>query len=602
MRSWRRRAPWTIGLLASGFAACTGVIEDPTSGVATGGPSAGTPPVPASIDFRCDPADRAPDLALVRLTGSQLTRAVSALVVESLPAGMASEVLGELQAAFEAYPEAEVAVTNGSHGGFRRADQALQGEHVSASIAMAQALGQALTRTPARIVALLGGCATDGDAGNDGACLRDFIARFGRLAERAPLDPADVEFYEGVYGVEGIVPEALADVIGTFAASPRLHYLVETGDEETAADRVSLAPHELAARLALQLWDGVPDAELRAAADDGSLLTGEVYRAQVRRLLDDPRAETPVRRFYEEWFWLTDPPSIAAFKGDPVFDAVRGDFDPGDTLHLEMRDEVIDMAVYYTLQVEGGIAELYGSDRSFARSPQVAAIYGVEPWDGVSEPPAFEDPARRGILTRAAFVVGNSNITHPILKGVHARIGLLCDPIPDPPPSSMENLPMLSVDLTAREQAEQLTEVEGSECVQCHTAINPIGMLTENFDILGRFRETEPVFASDGTLLVEPPVYTVATPRFHQTDTREFEHAAQAVDALVESGKPAACFARTYLRFSFGRAEDERRDGCVLQEMNEALRSGGSLRTAIETFVTSSRFRERVVAEPTEGE
>lgn len=600
MRGWNRKelALWSITVAAAG--GCTGVIGDPTAGI--GGDSPGDVlPTASAIQFRCDPDERAPGLPLPRLTRAQLEASLEVLIQESLPQAEATGVLSELAAALGTYPDDEVTVTTGSHGGVRRAGQALQAEHVSAMLAIAAALGTALTRTPERLEALLGPCGVDADASNDAACLRTFIQRFGRIAERAPLSAEDVGFYESVYDSEGIDPVALADVIATLAASPKLQYVVEHGEGSLEDGSVLLDAQELAVRLALQLWDAPPDAELRALADEGTLLEDEVYRAQVRRMLDAPRAALATRRFYEEWFWLTDPPSLAALKGDAIFDAVRGDFDPGPNLHLEMRDEVLDMAAYYTLDVAGGIADLFGSDRSFARSPQVAEVYGVAPWDGDSEPPVFANPARRGLLTRAAFVVGNSNITHPILKGVQARIGLLCDHVPDPPASAMENLPTLEPHLTARERAEELTEVPRSACVQCHTVINPIGMLSENFDTLGRFRSVEPVYASDGALLVERPVDTAAIPRFRENDGTEYEDAATATEALIASGKPAACFARTYLRFSFGRAEDETGDGCVLQEVNEVLQSGGSLRSAIEAFVLSQRFRERVFDGPVDG-
>src|SRR5437868_5492725 len=60
----------------------------------------------------------------------------------------------------------------------------------------------------------------------------------------------------------------------------------------------------LATRLALFLWNSIPDATLRALADRGELSQPKVLRAQTERLLADPKATRVVEAFTDYWLDL----------------------------------------------------------------------------------------------------------------------------------------------------------------------------------------------------------------------------------------------------------------------------------------------------------
>ena len=62
--------------------------------------------------------------------------------------------------------------------------------------------------------------------------------------------------------------------------------------------------YALATRLALFLWNSVPDDTLRALADRGELNKPDVLRAQAERMLDDPKARRFVEAFTDYWLDL----------------------------------------------------------------------------------------------------------------------------------------------------------------------------------------------------------------------------------------------------------------------------------------------------------
>ena len=62
-----------------------------------------------------------------------------------------------------------------------------------------------------------------------------------------------------------------------------------------------LDDYALATRLALFLWNSVPDAELLAHATQGKLPEPGMLRAETNRMLDDPKHRRFVDAFLDYW-------------------------------------------------------------------------------------------------------------------------------------------------------------------------------------------------------------------------------------------------------------------------------------------------------------
>ena len=88
--------------------------------------------------------------------------------------------------------------------------------------------------------------------------------------------------------------------------SPHFLFRVELDADPSSPDVHLLSPHELATRMSYFLWSTMPDADLRAAAVDGSLVELDVIEAQVRRMLEDDKAEALVDNFASQWLFLRE--------------------------------------------------------------------------------------------------------------------------------------------------------------------------------------------------------------------------------------------------------------------------------------------------------
>jgi hypothetical protein len=596
----------SVAVLLSG---CLGKIGE-TSGVSdsnvpgqgpSGTSSTGTGTAVGSVastsNFTCDPTARPPVGTLRRLTSTQYRNTLASIASWSLgDATQGSALMNELTDTLHALPDDQrEPVPEDLHGSYRRLDQSLQQEHVDTYYAVGVAMGAALT-TPARLGKVVGACATDTDATNDGDCLDKFIQRFGTEVLRRPPSADETTFYKSVYGTSTAAdPAAYADVIGVMLNTPQFLYFVEHGDAPVAgqAEVYEVSPYELAARLSYQFWETTPDDELLKVAADGTLAQPDVYAQQVERLYADPHTQATIGEFVADWLKTEDLPALDAHNTDPTFKNFAGADLPKPELRQQMIDDVLDMLAYYVWKKPGSLDDVLTSDLSFNKGTDLGKIYGIAPWDGAGTPPSFAAGTRPGLLTRALFVTSGSANTRPILKGVFIRRGMICDDIPPPPPGANAVPPELRPDMTTRQVVEELTQKQGTVCAACHkTIINPLGFATEGFDSLGRARTEQRLFDANGAEVGSKPVDTQSVPLITPDDQTASSGPKDLANLIVRSGKANACLARNYFRFTYARWDTDA-DGCALEDMRQKLANGGKLGDLLKEVAMSPEFRRR---------
>jgi hypothetical protein len=605
LRRPRRRASWLPVVpapLIAVLAGCTGSIGDagssrtlePGSHDETNAPGADAP-----TSFVCDPNAKPPERPLRRLTMMQYRNTLSSLAAWSLGSTAAAEpFMQSIAAVLAALPEdRREPVPQDPHGSYRRLDQSLQQEHVDAFYAVGTAVGAALT-TQDRIRTVVGTCASDGDASNDAACLDGFVERFGSRVLRRPMTSEDLTFYRSVYGSSTLAdPLAYADVITVMLNAPEFVYLVEHGDTAVAGEPgvFQLSPFELATRLSYQFWQTMPDDALWNDAQAGKLMQADTYRAEVERVFSDPRRQSTIREFVSDWLKVEDLPALDAHNEDVTFQSFAGTDVPSADLRQHMIDDVLDTVDFFVWSRQSSMVDLLTNELSLNRSPDLAKIYGVAPWDGGQNPPSFPSGQRPGLLTRALFLTSGSANTRPVLKGVFIRRRMLCDDLPPPPPGVNASPPELHPDMTTREVVEEITEKAGTVCVSCHkTVINPLGFATEGFDALGRFRTSQRLFDAAGQLAGSKPVNTQSTPLVESSDATISQGPADLVRLIVKSGKASSCLARNYFRFTYARWEDTKADACALEDLRRGLANGGSISDMLREAALSPAFSRRV--------
>ncbi len=585
-----------------------GIPDDPgtggNSGTGGGGEpgTGGNPTLPVEFDptFTCD-ANAVPAPApLRRLTATQYRATLDAMVrFATNDAAATAQIMRDLAPAFTRLPaDARASVPQDLEGSYRRMDQTLAQVQVDSYYELAGLVGAALT-TSTRLGPLLGACATDASTSNDSTCIDQFIDRFGARALRRPLSAADRTFYRRAYEPStGIDGAGVAAIIALLLNAPAFVYQLEAGEAAVAGQNgvFSLTPFETAARLAYQFWDAPPDDALWTAASSGALATDASYAAQVDRVFADPRTQSTLQRFYEDWLKVDALPKLDVNNSQARFKAFAGAALPSATLHDAMKEDAVALATHHTFTEPGGFGDLMRSDLSFARTGELAKLYGVPQYTGTGAPPAFPAGTRPGLLTRAAFLASETGVTRPIMRGVFLRRNILCDVIPPPPDDAAGSPPEVSLEQSTRQVVEQLTETEGTKCVSCHGSfINHLGFALEGYDALGRARSEQTLLDPAGAEVKRVPIDTLTTPHVVFDDERTVGGPGELADRIVESGKGEACLSRAYFRFSFARWDDPEgdKDGCLLERLRGALADGGKLTAMFRELALAPEFRHR---------
>ena len=337
--------------------------------------------------------------------------------------------------------------------------------------------------------------------GDESACARTILSKLARRAYRGTDTPQDLDrlmefFAKGreQRGFEGGIQTALERLL----ASPKFTFRIER--DPAAGGLHRLTDLELASRLSFFLWSSIPDDALLSLAARGELSKPAVLEAQVRRMLNDPRAHALTENFAGQWLYLRNlegmVPNSSAF---PDFD---------DNLRQAFHRET-ELFFESVVQEDRNVLDLMTANYTFlnerlARHYRVPYVYGSH-----FRRVVLTDETRWGLLGKGSTLMVSSHTdrTSPVVRGKWVLENLLGTPPPPPPP----NVPTLNESnqreghvLTMRERMAE--HRANPACAGCHKLMDPIGLSLENFDAVGAWREHENGAASasidsSGTLL-----------------------------------------------------------------------------------------------------
>ena len=105
----------------------------------------------------------------------------------------------------------------------------------------------------------------------------------------------------------------------------------------------------------------------------------------------------------------------------------------------------------------------------------------------------FNDDKRGGLLGQGSILTFTSygNRTSPVLRGKWLLEMILGTPPPPPPPDVPPLKEKSEIDhpLSVRERLEQ--HRQNPACAVCHVRMDPLGFALENFDAIGKWRNTD---------------------------------------------------------------------------------------------------------------
>lgn len=278
--------------------------------------------------------------------------------------------------------------------------------------------------------------------------------------------------------------------------SPNFLFRFEVLADPTSTQAQRLSSYDLASRLSYFIYGSMPDEALFAAAAADNLQDPSQIDAQVRRMLQDPKAQNLVEKLAGEWLWgnrvdLVNPKASLY----PGFDeALRSNLKKETALFVEA-----------FLREDRDFRDMLDADFTFvnARLAQHYQLPDASTFAGdFMKTSLTAVPARGGLLTQGALLAGTSaplNIptaevseTNVIVRGKFVLQYLLASPLPPPPDDidfaqiqadAQKNLAP-DAPRKVREGVRQTT----MPCLSCHSQLDPIGFSMEHFDVTGAWR------------------------------------------------------------------------------------------------------------------
>jgi len=366
--------------------------------------------------------------------------------------------------------------------------------------------------------------------------------------------------------------DAMIEVMGIVLASPGFLFLQEEAPAEKRSE--PLSNRELAVRLSYFLWSAPPDSLLYAA----DLSDPSVYSTQVDRLLADPRASAFRDGFISQW---------AEFDR---YDAITVD----NRQHIRFNEGVKqdakqEVREFFGTLIDENLPASNLIDSNFVTINSALAVhYGIEMPDSrtsdfqkVLLPP---DSLRGGLMTQAAFLTMGSNgeRSSPVIRGALVMEKLLHDKPAPPPP----NVPELGAASGQPETSRKMVEIHQRQavCASCHRKMDVIGFGLENFDTIGRWRDTEQV----GTRQV--PIQPGGT----LPDGSAFNSVKSLKGTLLKhEGRLAEELVESILAYALGRTIEFSDSDDVLEILSQLKKDGFRVRSMIREVALSPLFRTR---------
>lgn len=410
----------------------------------------------------------------------------------------------------------------------------------------------------------------------DDDCAERFLAQAARLIYRRDVEEVETRRLTKFAGDAADRAEDFYLGIGAALAymlsSPDFLYVRESFEpdpQRPGSWRLDGASR--ASRLSFFLWNSGPDDALLRAAAAGELHDRRGIERQVRRMLASDRVQHGARAFFADMLVLEGFDLVAK---DPIIY-------PAFTHRVvgQAREQLLRTVVDHVVVRDLDYRDLFTTRKTFM-SRDLAAIYQVPVSVGPNQWVDYEFPeggARGGVLTLAGFLARYSHPgrTSPTNRGRGLRETMLCQRVPDPPPnvnfSLFEDHEHRFKTARARLDAHATNPV----CAACHRLTDPIGLVLENFDGAGQYRETE-----EGEL-IDNSGWVGRT-------------AVKGASALGEALRldPAvpSCVVKRLYAFGVGRKLSEQDAETISRLGNEFARKGYRYRELLQTIATSEEF------------
>jgi Protein of unknown function (DUF1592)/Protein of unknown function (DUF1588)/Protein of unknown function (DUF1595) len=418
-----------------------------------------------------------------------------------------------------------------------------------------------------------------GTAAVTATCMEQFLRSKLPLAWRRPVTDAEIRGLIDTIFTPALVdgaPRAVQLTMEAALASPAFLYRSEIGQGVAAGTaKVTLTPYELASAVSFALTNSSPDTQLWSKALDGTIAQDAVLLAEVDRLMALPAVRDNLKKKVSYYLNFEKVPLISK-----------------DTAVFKQYTTTLQASLYQSSQKflddilwAGRFADLFTSTRIYANA-EVAGVYGLSGVTGTQLVPVDSKAAgySAGLLTHPALLLssnkhtGTDDIVH---RGLWVYDNLLCGISVGAPPANADEV---FATLTGTEREKALKR-DALSCGACHLAFDPLGLVTQSFDPIGRYRAIDP--ETNG------PVDTTATIMNIGPDVDGNVKNVNDVAAKLSTGTRASDCAAVHLARYVLDHNPEVENSCEIQQVKANFARTGSFPDLFKAILTSPAFLTR---------
>ena len=340
---------------------------------------------------------------------------------------------------------------------------------------------------------------------------QQFIRKLAIKLFRRPVSDEELNRYFDVakkrYERDDNIFDAVQAALTMMLCSPNFLYKDE-GDSQNLDD------YAIASRLSYFLWNSLPDDRLIKLASEGKLMDSSVRSAEALRMLQDPKARRFISNFTEQWLELHKI-DIVNLQAD-ILAHTFGDRLGEKTAKLKpfLVQESIE---FFKVILNENLSLLSFIDSDFVViNRPLNDIYQLE-FPEEEELPnkadqkdsklivndkklrrqrAFQkvmldkESLRGGLLTQAGVLMMTTNgeFTNPFYRGAWVAKNVYGMELKLPANLEVEALKAPTETFTIKDSINE--HRNNPACASCHSKMDPFGLAMENFDVLGRYRET----------------------------------------------------------------------------------------------------------------
>jgi len=335
---------------------------------------------------------------------------------------------------------------------------------------------------------------------------QQFIRKLAVKLFRRPVDDSELTQYFDVarkrYESDENVFDAVQAALTMMLCSPKFLYKYE-------GDSIDLDDYAIASRLSYFLWNSLPDDRLITLASEGKLKDPSVRSAEALRMLRDPKAQRFIADFTEQWLELHKI-DIVNLQAEILAHTFR-DHLGEKTARLKpfMAQESIE---FFKVILDENLSLLNFIDSDFVMiNRPLNEIYQLELPEEEKLPKgsskieqdkklrrerAFrkvtldKESQRGGLLTQAGVLMMTTNgeFTNPFYRGAWVAKNIYGLELKTPENLTIEALESPTEIFTIKDSIN--AHRNQAACASCHSKMDPFGLAMENFDVLGRYRES----------------------------------------------------------------------------------------------------------------